>query len=104
MRRLFAFVHRCGKVELLVTSTSLRTNDLAAVLALSACSRAAAAIATAATELTEDGVLTERMTAVLVKHMLVHFSGLENEFEQLLRPTDLEAGLGELASRRRSTS
>ena len=62
---------------------------------------AAAAIATAATELTEEGILTERMTSVLFKHLLVHFSGLEEEFEQLLRRTELDADLGSLASRHR---
>lgn len=77
----------------MTSSTFLRSDDLAAVLAMSACERAASAIATSVVELTEAGSTTDRMTAVLLKHFLVHFSGLQDEFERLLGPTELDADL-----------
>jgi hypothetical protein len=66
------------------SKTLLCDEDLAAVLAMSACDRAGAAIATSITELSEAGLATDRITAVLMKHFLVHFSGLQAEYEQLL--------------------
>jgi hypothetical protein len=83
---------RCAfiKENSLASSPFLRFDDLAAVLAMSACERAAGAIATAVTELTESGAATDQMTAVLLKHFLVHFSSLENDFEQLIQPMSFE--------------
>ena len=57
---------------------------------LSACERAAAAVATAVTELTEMGAATDQMTAVLLKHFFVHFSTLQNDFERLIGPIAIE--------------
>jgi hypothetical protein len=71
----------------------LSSEDLAAVLAMSACDRAGAAIATSITELSEAGVATDRMTGVLMKHFLVHFSDLQAELEQLLAGIELDADL-----------
>jgi hypothetical protein len=75
------------------SKTFLSGEDLAAVLAMSACDRAGAAIATSITELSEAGAATDRMTAVLMKHFLIHFSGLQAEFEQFLRDMELDADL-----------
>jgi hypothetical protein len=66
---------------------------------MSACDRAGAAIATSITELSEAGVATDRMTAVLMKHFLVHFSGLQAEFEQLLGGMELDADLAPTRAR-----
>ena len=60
---------------------------------MSACDRAGAAISTSITELSEARVATDRMTALLMKHFLVHFSGLQAEFEQLLGGMELDADL-----------
>jgi hypothetical protein len=79
--------------EKLTSSTFLRSDDLAAVLAMSACERAASAIATAVTELTEAGAATDQMTAVLLKHFFVHFSTLQQEFERLIGPMSVDADL-----------
>ena len=68
-------------------------DDLAAVLALSAYERAASAAATAAAEL-QDAGLGERAHEVLTKHVLANFSGLEAEFEQMLRAADDAVELG----------
>jgi hypothetical protein len=83
---------RCAfiKENSLTSSPFLRFDDLAAVLAMTACERAAGAIATAVTELTESGAATDQMTGVLLKHFLVHFSSLENDFEQLIQPMSFE--------------
>jgi len=79
----------------------LRSDDLAAVLAMSACERAASAIATSVAELSEAGAATDRMTAVLLKHFLVHFSGLQDEFERLIGPMELDAELAPTRSHQR---
>jgi hypothetical protein len=78
-----------------VSSTigSLQTDDVAAVLAMSAYERAASAVATAMTELADTGVATDRVTAIVLKHFLAHFSGLQHEFEEFLRAMDLDADL-----------
>ena len=75
------------------STTFLRSDDLAAVLAMSACERAASAIATSVAELTDSGAATDRMTAILLKHFLVHFTGLQQEFERLLGTTELDVDL-----------
>jgi hypothetical protein len=84
-----------GNVSRGVTSSTaaLRSDDLASVLALSAWERAATAIAAAITELAETGVATERDCAVLLKHFLVHLTGLQQEFEQFMGPADLDVDL-----------
>ena len=79
-----------AKENNLASSALLRSDDLAAVLAISACERAAGAIATAVTELTEMGVGTDRITSILLKHFLIHFSTLQSDFEQLLKPLGVE--------------
>jgi hypothetical protein len=71
------------------TIGSLQTDDVAAVLAMSAYERAASAVATAMTELAD----TDRVTAIVLKHFLAHFSGLQHEFEEFLRAMDLDADL-----------
>jgi hypothetical protein len=71
-------------------SPFLRFDDLAAVLAMTACERAAGAIATAVTELTEAEAVTDQMTAVLLKHFFVHFSTLQSDFERLISPMSFE--------------
>ena len=79
--------------SLVSSNTLLQSDDLAAVLAMSASEHAASAIATSITELTEAGVATDRITSVLLKHFLVHFSGLQEEFEGFLAGMELDEDL-----------
>lgn len=81
------------------SSTLLETDDLAAVLAMAACERAASAIATSITELVDAGVATDRVTAVLLKHFFVHFGGLHEEFERFLIGIECDADLAPTRAR-----
>ena len=80
---------------------ALDLDDLAAVLAMSAFDRAADAVATASAELRDQGI-SDVVTSVVVKHMLANFSGLEREFERLIRAADVAAEIG--PSRAHSTT
>jgi hypothetical protein len=81
------------------STTFLQSEDLAAVLAMSASERAASALATSIAELTENEIATDRMTAILLKHFMVHFSGLQEEFEQFLGAMEFDADLAPTRAR-----